>query len=54
MEPGTEAGTDSESEDAMDGAVGGTGEEASLGASGAERSGAERSGAEQSGVELIL
>ena len=42
-EPGTEAVTDSESEDRMDGAVGGTGEEASLGASGS-------SGAEWSGV----
>ena len=46
MEPGTEAGTDSdsESEDAMDGTVGGTREEASLGASGS-------SGEEWSGVE---
>ena len=53
-EPVTEAVTDSESEDARDGAVGGTGEEASLGASGssgAEWSGVERSGAEWSGVE---
>ena len=53
-ETGTEVVTDSESEDAMDGAVGGTWEEASLGASGssgAEWSGVERSGAEWSGVE---
>ena len=38
-EPGTEEDPDSESEDAIDGAVGGTGDEASLGASGS--SGAE-------------
>ena len=45
-EPGTKALTDSESEadDATDGTVRGTGEEASLGASGS-------SGAEWSGVE---
>ena len=45
-EPGTKTFTDSESEtdDAMDGTMGGTGEEASLGASGS--SGAEWSGAE--------
>ena len=58
-ELGMEGFTDLESEDAMGGAVGGTGEEASLGASGssgaewsgAEWSGVERSGAEWSGVE---
>ena len=38
-EPGTEAFMDSESEDEMDGAVGGTGEEASLGASGSSGAG---------------
>ena len=38
-EPGTEAVSDSESEDEMDGAVGGTGEEASLGASGSSGAG---------------
>ena len=38
-EPGTEVVTDSESEDAMDGDVGGTGEEASLGASGSSGAG---------------
>ena len=43
-DPGTKAVSDSESEDAMDGAVGGTGEEAFLGASGS--SGAEWSRAE--------
>ena len=46
-DPGTEAVTDSESEDAMDGARGGTGEEASLvtsGSSGAEWRGVERGG----------
>ena len=51
--PGTEAVTDSKSEDAMDGAVGGIGEEAYLGASGSsgvEWSRVERSGAEWSGV----
>ena len=47
LEPGTEAVTESysESEDAMDSTVGGTREEASLGASGS--SGAEWSGAEE-------
>ena len=41
VEPGTKAFTDSESEadDAMDGTVGGTGEEASLGASGSSEAG---------------
>ena len=43
-DPGTDAVSDSESGDAMDGGVGGTGEEASLGASGS--SGAEWSGSE--------
>ena len=43
-EPGKEAVSDLDSEDAMDGAVGGTGEEAYLGVSGS--SGAEWSGAE--------
>ena len=38
-EPGTEAFTDLESEDAMDGAVRVTGEEASLGASGSSGAG---------------
>ena len=46
-EPGTEADSDSESEDAMDGAVVGTGEEESLGASGS--SGAEWSGVDRGG-----
>ena len=44
VEPGTEAVLDLESENAMDGAVGGTGEEESLGASG-------YSGADWSGVD---
>ena len=43
-EPGTEAVSDLESEDVLEGAVGGTGEEKYLGASGS--SGAEWSGAE--------
>ena len=52
--PGTKTFTDSESEtdDAMDGTVGGIGEEASLGASGS--SGAEWSGVERGGVRITI